>query len=89
MDEEKVKAIREWPTPRNAGEESKPIAYFSKKLSGARLNYPVYDKELYALTQGKLNKRHASWLKFIETFPYVIKYKQGKENVVADALSCR
>ena len=24
---------------------------------------------------------------FIETFPYVIKYKQGKENIVADALS--
>ncbi|KAF7839837.1 Transposon Ty3-G Gag-Pol polyprotein [Senna tora] len=39
--------------------------------------------------QGKLNKRHASWLEFIETFPYVIKYKKGKENVVADALSRR
>ena len=26
---------------------------------------------------------------FIETFPYVIKYKQGKENIVADALSRR
>jgi hypothetical protein len=24
---------------------------------------------------------------FIEMFPYVIRYKQGKENVVADALS--
>ena len=40
-------------------------------------------------TQGKLNKRHAKWLEFIETFPYVIKYKHGKENVVADALSRR
>ena len=37
--------------------------------------------------QHKLNKRHARWVEFIETFPYVIKYKQGKENVVADALS--
>jgi hypothetical protein len=36
-----------------------------------------------------LNKRHAKWVKFIETFPYVIRYKQGKENVVADALSRR
>jgi hypothetical protein len=27
------------------------------------------------------------WVEFIETFPYVIKYKQGQENVVADALS--
>lgn len=39
--------------------------------------------------QHKLNKRHARWVEFIETFPYVIRYKQGKENVVADALSHR
>ena len=39
--------------------------------------------------QGKLNRRHAKWVEFIETFPYVIKYKQGKENIVADALSRR
>ena len=38
-------------------------------------------------SQEKLNKRHARWVEFIETFPYVIKYKQGKENMVADALS--
>jgi hypothetical protein len=96
----------------------RPIAYFSEKLSGATLNYPTYDKELYALVraletwqhylwpkefvihsdheslkhlkgQGKLNRRHAKWVEFIETFPYVIKYKQGKENIVADALSRR
>jgi hypothetical protein len=34
-----------------------------------------------------LNKRHAKWVEFIESFPYVIKYKKGKENMVADALS--
>ncbi|KAF7832465.1 Transposon Ty3-I Gag-Pol polyprotein [Senna tora] len=39
--------------------------------------------------QDKLNRRHARWVEFIETFPYVIQYKQGKENVVADALSRR
>ena len=39
--------------------------------------------------QGKLNKRHAGWLEFIKTFPYVIKYKQGKDMIVADALSQR
>ncbi|KAH9780583.1 Endonuclease [Citrus sinensis] len=99
-------------------EEGRPIAYFSEKLSGAALNYPTYDKELYALVraletwqhylwpkefvihtdheslkhlkgQHKLNKRHARWVEFIETFPYVIRYKQGKENIVANALSCR
>ena len=39
--------------------------------------------------QHKLNKRHARWMEFVETFPYVIRYKQGKENIVADALSRR
>ena len=39
--------------------------------------------------QSKLNRRHAKWIEFIETFSYVIKYKQGKDNVVADALSGR
>ncbi|XP_073300502.1 uncharacterized protein [Primulina huaijiensis] len=83
----------------------RPVAYFSEKLNGAALNYPTYDKELYALVrtletwqhylrpkefvihsdheslkhlkgQHKLNKRHAKWVAFIETFPYIIKYKQ-------------
>ncbi|XP_071905717.1 uncharacterized protein [Coffea arabica] len=172
VDEEKVKAIREWPTPSTVGEknepfvwrdaqvrafqmlkhqlthapllalpcfdklfeiecdasgvgigavlmqEGKPIAYFSEKLNGAALNYSTYDKELYSLirtletwqhylrprefvihtdheslkhikSQHKLNKRHVKWIAFIETFPYVIKYKVGKTNVVADALSRR
>ncbi|RVW51647.1 Transposon Ty3-I Gag-Pol polyprotein [Vitis vinifera] len=97
-------------------QEKRLIAYFSEKLNWATLNYPTYDKELYALVkaleawqhylwlkefvihtdheslkylkgQGKLNRRHAKWVEFIKTFPYVIKYKQGKENIVADALS--
>ena len=87
-------------------------------MNSAVLNYPTYDKELYAIIralktwqyyllpkefviytdheslkylhgQGKLNKRHAKWSSFLETFPYVIRYKQGKDNVVADALSRR
>nr|AAM15062.1 putative retroelement integrase [Arabidopsis thaliana] len=99
-------------------QDQKLIAFFSEKLGGATLNYPTYDKELYALVralqrwqhylwpkvfvihtdheslkhlkgQQKLNKRHARWVEFIETFAYVIKYKKGKDNVVADALSQR
>uniref|UniRef100_A0A2N9G9G1 Reverse transcriptase n=1 Tax=Fagus sylvatica TaxID=28930 RepID=A0A2N9G9G1_FAGSY len=165
VDEEKVKAIKEWPTPKSITEgadqdnafatikerlcsapvlalpnfnkafeiecdasgigigvvlmqDRRPIAFFSEKLSGASLKYPTYDKELYALVraletwqhylwprefvihtdheslkhlkgQGKLNQRQARWLEYIETFPYVIHYKQGKENIVADALSRR
>jgi hypothetical protein len=29
----------------------KPIAYFSEMLGGSKLNYSVYDKELYALVR--------------------------------------
>jgi len=97
-------------------QEKCPIAYFSEELSGVQLNYPIYDKDLYALVrvlhewehylrphefiihrdhetlkylkgQTKLNKRHAKWSEFIESFPYVIKFIKGKENIVADALS--
>lgn len=99
-------------------QEGHPIAYFSEKLNDPSLNYPTYDKELYALvralhtwehylvskefviqtdhetlkylkSQHKLNKRHAKWVEFPEQFPYIIKYKKGKSNVVADALSRR
>ena len=39
--------------------------------------------------QHKLNKRHVRWMEFRETFPYVIRYKQGKEHIIANALSRR
>jgi hypothetical protein len=85
-------------------QEKRPITYFGEKLNGAALNYPTYDKALYAIMraletwhhylwprefiihtdhqsskhlkgQGKLNRRHAKWIEFIKTFPYLIKYK--------------
>jgi hypothetical protein len=40
-------------------------------------------------TQTNLNRRHASWVEFIESFPYIIKHKNEKENIIADALSRR
>uniref|UniRef100_A0A2N9GD10 Reverse transcriptase RNase H-like domain-containing protein n=1 Tax=Fagus sylvatica TaxID=28930 RepID=A0A2N9GD10_FAGSY len=49
--EEKVKAVKEWPTPKSITEEKQPIAYFSEKLNEAALNYQTYDKELYALVK--------------------------------------
>ncbi|XP_022868114.1 uncharacterized protein LOC111387763 [Olea europaea var. sylvestris] len=74
VDEENIKTIKEWPTPKNITEvrsfhglasfyrqrisieavlmqERRHIAYFSEKLSGAALNYPTYDKELYSLVR--------------------------------------
>ncbi len=43
----------------------------------------------YLKGQSNLNKRHAKWIEFIESFPYIIKHKNGKDNVIADALSRR
>jgi hypothetical protein len=43
----------------------------------------------YLKGQSNLNKRHAEWIEFIESFPYIIKHKKGKDNVIADALSRR
>ncbi|WVZ97710.1 hypothetical protein U9M48_043224 [Paspalum notatum var. saurae] len=40
-------------------------------------------------TQTNLNRRHAKWVEFIESFPYIIKHKNGKDNIIADALSRR
>ena len=77
-----------------------PIAYFSEKLHGETLNYPIYNKELYALvralheslkylkSQHKL-KIHTKWMGFLEQISYVIKYKKGNTNIVVDALSRR
>ncbi|RDY09797.1 Retrovirus-related Pol polyprotein from transposon 17.6, partial [Mucuna pruriens] len=39
--------------------------------------------------QNKLSKRYEKWIEFLEQFPYVIKHKQGKGNIVTYALSKR
>ena len=43
----------------------------------------------YLKRQGKINKRHAKWVEFLDQFPHIIKYKKGKGNIVVDALSKR
>nr|KYP36202.1 Transposon Ty3-I Gag-Pol polyprotein [Cajanus cajan] len=48
-----------------------------------------HESHKYLRGQGKLNERHAKWVEFLEQFPYVIKHKKGKNNIVADALSRR
>ena len=37
--------------------------------------------------QAKLNRQHAKWVKFIEMFLFMRKYKQDKKNIVIDVLS--
>ena len=40
----------------------------------------------YLCSQNNLNRRHTKWVEFIESFPYIIKHKKGKDNIIADAL---
>ncbi|KAH9792707.1 hypothetical protein KPL71_004239 [Citrus sinensis] len=101
VDEEKAKAIKEWPTPKSVSigigavlmQKGRPIAYFNEKLSGTALNYPTYDKEMYALVRALETWQHYLLPKefVIHTDHESLKHLkgQGKENVVADALSRR
>ena len=38
-------------------------------------------------SQHKLSGRHARWVEFMQTFDFSARYKTGKANVIADALS--
>ncbi|KAH9734673.1 hypothetical protein KPL71_017451 [Citrus sinensis] len=70
VDEEKVKAIKEWPTPKSGSEQERAFNLIKEKLVSAQLltlpdftktfeiecdasalNYPTYDKEMYALVR--------------------------------------
>jgi hypothetical protein len=44
-------------------QDRRPITYFSEKLSGATLNYPTYDKEIYALVRALETWQHYLWPK--------------------------
>jgi hypothetical protein len=96
----------------------RPVLFMSHKLGGAELNWPVHDKEMYAIiymfkvcrmyvqgkhvtvytdhrslqhfmTQPSLSPRQTRWMEYLASYDWTIVYKEGKYNVVADALSRR
>ena len=98
------------------GKGDQPIAFESRKLSPAELNYPIHEKELKAIvhalivwriylegrpftvitdhasleylpTQQKLSRRQVRWMELLQSYDFTIRYRPGKTNVVADALS--
>ncbi|KAI3707433.1 hypothetical protein L6452_25948 [Arctium lappa] len=70
---------------------SRPIAYFSENCERPKefVIHTDHESLKYLKGQRNLHKRHAKWISFIETFPYIVRYKKGKENIVVDALSRR
>ncbi|XP_054818995.1 uncharacterized protein LOC129318287 [Prosopis cineraria] len=68
-------------------QERHPIAFESCKLNDTEKRYMVQEKEMTAITQKKLTPKQARWQDFLAEFDYVLEYKTGAANVVADALS--
>ncbi|XP_074303008.1 uncharacterized protein LOC141637423 [Silene latifolia] len=48
-------------------QEKRPIAYFSEKLNGARLNYSTYDKEFYAIVRALDH-----WSHYLRPKPFIL-----------------
>ena len=97
-----------------------PVAYFSKTMVAAELNYEVHDKEMlaiirslghwkaelagsphqikvytdhkaleYFMTTKSLNARQARWAEVLADYNFLIMYRSGKDNLLADALTRR
>ncbi|CAA7028458.1 unnamed protein product [Microthlaspi erraticum] len=64
-------------------QDKKPIAFFSEKLGGATLNYPTYDKELYALVRALQTWQHYLWPKefVIHTDHESLKHLKGQQKL--------
>lgn len=102
------------------GEDWFPVAYFSKTMLPAELNYAVHDKEMlaiirsfgqwraelagtphqvrvvtdhkaleYFMTSKQLNARQARWAELLADYNFMITYRPGTQNPLADALSRR
>ncbi|CAK1582402.1 unnamed protein product [Parnassius mnemosyne] len=68
----------------------KPICYASRTLNDSELNYSTIEKELLAIWVMQLkepNARLTRWKLKLSEYDFTVKYKSGKSNTNADALS--
>nr|GEU97891.1 hypothetical protein [Tanacetum cinerariifolium] len=66
-------------------QREKVISYASRQLKIHEKNYTTHDLELGAVKE--LNIRQRRWLELLSDYDCEIRYRPGKANVVADALS--
>jgi RNase H-like domain found in reverse transcriptase/Reverse transcriptase (RNA-dependent DNA polymerase)/Integrase zinc binding domain/Integrase core domain/Chromo (CHRromatin Organisation MOdifier) domain len=94
-----------------------PVAFFSKTMAPAEMNYPIHDKEMlaiiraleqwrpelqgvgqfdiytdhraleYFMTTKKLSARQANWAEYLSQFQFLIRFRPGRKNELADALT--
>jgi hypothetical protein len=64
-------------------QQGRPIAYFSEKLNGTQLNYPIYNKELYALVRVLEVWQHYLWPKefIINSDHEALKFLKSQSNL--------
>ena len=58
-------------------------------MSGEFVLYTDNHSLQYIMQQPKLNRKHAKWVEYLQSFTFVIKHISGQANKVADALSRR
>ena len=63
-----------------ATKKKRTIAYISEEIFGAQLNFPIYNKELYALVRVLQVWRHYIWPKelVIHSHHESLKYVKGQ-----------
>ncbi|KAL0437391.1 UNVERIFIED_CONTAM: Transposon Tf2-11 polyprotein [Sesamum radiatum] len=66
-------------------QDGHPVAFESRKLKDVERRYSVHEKELLP----KLTSRQARWQELLSEFHFVLEYRAGSSNHVADALSRR
>uniref|UniRef100_A0A2N9GGR4 Chromo domain-containing protein n=1 Tax=Fagus sylvatica TaxID=28930 RepID=A0A2N9GGR4_FAGSY len=69
-------------------QEGRPLAFYSQALKGKALFLSTYEKELMALVLSRIGTpMQQKWISKLLGYHFVVEFKRGKENLVADALS--